>query len=322
MTARPLNLCLALALLLALPLALLAGPVWIPFVQWFGGDLRALIIAELRLPRVVLGLAIGAALGLAGAVMQGFLRNPLADPGLFGISATAALGAVASIFFGYGGSAISLPLFALGGAAGGMALLTLLAGRDPGIVLFTLAGVMVASLAASLTALLISLAPSPFAVTQIVTWLMGALTDRSWSDVAFALPLIAAGSVVLASTGRALDALTLGESAARSLGVDPVRLQWQVVIGVGLCVGAAVAAAGVIGFVGLMVPHLVRRAAGGRPSAVLLPSALGGALLLVVADAVVRTLPTAAELRLGIAMSLLGAPFFLALLWRVRRETT
>lgn len=322
MTARPLNLCLALALLLALPLALLAGPVWIPFVQWFGGDLRALIIAELRLPRVVLGLAIGAALGLAGAVMQGFLRNPLADPGLFGISATAALGAVASIFFGYGSSAISLPLFALGGAAGGMALLTLLAGRDPGIVLFTLAGVMVASLAASLTALLISLAPSPFAVTQIVTWLMGALTDRSWSDVTFALPLIAAGSVVLASTGRALDALTLGESAARSLGVDPVRLQWQVVIGVGLCVGAAVAAAGVIGFVGLMVPHLVRRAAGGRPSAVLLPSALGGALLLVVADAVVRTLPTAAELRLGIAMSLLGAPFFLALLWRVRRETT
>lgn len=322
MTARPLNLCLALALLLALPLALLAGPVWIPFGQWFGGDLRALIIAELRLPRVVLGLAIGAALGLAGAVMQGFLRNPLADPGLFGISATAALGAVASIFFGYGSSAISLPLFALGGAAGGMALLTLLAGRDPGIVLFTLAGVMVASLAASLTALLISLAPSPFAVTQIVTWLMGALTDRSWSDVTFALPLIAAGSVALASTGRALDALTLGESAARSLGVDPVRLQWQVVIGVGLCVGAAVAAAGVIGFVGLMVPHLVRRAAGGRPSAVLLPSALGGALLLVVADAVVRTLPTAAELRLGIAMSLLGAPFFLALLWRVRRETT
>jgi iron complex transport system permease protein len=171
-----------------------------------------------------------------------------------------------------------------------------------------------------LTALAISLAPTPFVTSQIVTWLMGALTDRSWDDVALALPLIAAGTAILAFTGRALDVLTLGESAARSMGVDPLRLQALVVIGVALCVGASVATAGVIGFVGLIVPHLVRPFVGNRPSAVLLPSALAGALLLLVADSLVRAMPMVSELRLGIAMSMLGGPFFLFLLLRMRRK--
>ena len=201
-----------------------------------------------------------------------------------------------------------------------MALLALLGGRNPSLVLFTLAGVMLSSVAGSLTALAISLAPTPFATVEIVLWLMGALTDRSWDDVRLAAPLVGIGVAVLATTARGLDVLTLGETAARSLGLDETRLRAQIVVGVGLCVGASVAAAGVIGFVGLIVPHLVRGVAGGRPSATLLPSALGGALLLVAADALVRAAPMAGELRLGIAMAMLGGPFFLWLLLRLRRS--
>lgn len=315
-----LNALLAIGLVIAMLLSLAAGKVWVSPVAWLGDDLGALIIMELRLPRTVLGAAIGAALGMAGATMQGYLRNPLADPGVFGVSASAALGAVTSLYFGYAVTAWLLPAFALAGAGIGMGLLALLAGRSGSLILFTLAGVILSSLAGSLTSLMISLAPTPFATTEIVTWLMGALTDRSWDDVQLAVPIIAAGMAFLFATGRSLDALTLGEDAARSMGVNILRLQWFAVLGVGLTVGASVAAAGIIGFVGLIVPHLVRPFAGHQPSAVLLPSALAGALLVVGADSIVRILPSVSELRLGIAMSLLGAPFFMALLFKMHRE--
>lgn len=306
------------ALAAAMLMSLLAGKVWLPVSAWVDDDPRALIITQLRLPRTLLAAIVGAGLGMAGAAMQGYLRNPLADPGLFGVSAAAALGAVVSIFFGFTEPWL-LPSFALIGAAAAMALLALLVGRSGSIIVFTLAGVIIASLAGSLTALAISLAPTPFATTQIITWLMGALTDRSWDDVWLALPLTALGLAILAATGPALDALTLGEAAARSMGVDRRQLQRHIIIGVALCVGAGVAAAGVIGFVGLIVPHLVRPLAGHRPSAVLWPSAIGGALLVVLADSLVRVAPTVSELRLGIAMSLLGGPFFLVLLQRLKR---
>lgn len=323
MTGRrplPVVLALAVALAVAVALSLLAGKVWVPPVLPGSGDPRALIIMELRLPRTVLAVLVGAALGMSGAAMQGYLRNPLADPGLFGISSGAALGAVVSLFFGYTAQAWLLPLFALTGAAAAMAVLALLAGRSGSLILFTLGGVILSSIAGSMTALAISLAPTPFATAQIVTWLMGALTDRSWDDVRIALPLIAVGMVLLAMTGRWLDVLTLGEPTARSMGLDPRRLQLLILAGVGLCVGAAVATAGIIGFVGLIVPHLVRPLVGHRPSALLWPSAIAGALLLVVADSVVRAAPTVSELRLGIAMSMLGGPFFMALLIRMRRQ--
>lgn len=322
MTTMRLNILLAMVILVAATLSLMSGKIWVPFGEWLGGDLRSLIIMELRLPRTVLAIAIGAALGLSGAVMQGYLRNPLADPGLFGVSSSAALGAVSSLYFGYAVSAFLLPAFALAGAATGMTLLALLAGRSASLILFTLAGIIISSLTGSLTALLISLAPTPFAASEIITWLMGALTDRSWDDVRIAVPIIIVGAVVLSFTARALDALTLGEDAARSLGVDTRRLQLLVIVGIGCCVGASVASAGIIGFVGLIVPHLVRPLVGNRPSAMLLPSALAGALLVLVADSLVRIMPIASELRLGIAMSLLGTPFFLALLLRMRRGMT
>ena len=307
------------ALLLAIPLSLVAGRTWIFGIE----ESRALlIIAELRLPRALLAVTVGAGLGAAGAAMQGYLRNPLADPGLFGIAPGAALGAVLSFSFGFAASGWLLPILSLAGAGAAMALLALLAGRGGGIALFTLAGLMIASLAGALTSLVISLAPNPWALSEIVTWLMGALTDRSWADVMLAAPMTLAGIVVLARAAPALDALTLGEDAARSMGVDMEKLLMLLVAGVGLTIGSGVAVAGIIGFVGLMVPHIVRPLTDRRPSSLIVPSALGGALLVLVADSVLRMLPLVGELRLGIALSLIGAPFFLWLLLRLRRGGT
>ncbi|PEQ12007.1 ABC transporter permease [Novosphingobium sp. PC22D] len=310
---------LLLALALLVPISLLAGRVWIdPFDPQTRN--AAVILFELRLPRAALALCVGAGLGAAGAAMQGYLRNPLADPGLFGIAPGAALGAVLSFWTGYAASAWLLPIFALVGAAGAMALLAVIAGRDGGIALFTLVGLMIASLAGALMSLAISLSPTPFAMSEIVIWLMGALSDRSWREVTIAAPLTLAGIALLIAAGRSLDALTLGEQAARSLGVEPRRLQILLIAGVGLTVGAGVAVAGIIGFVGLIVPHLVRPLTDRRPSSLILPSALAGALLLLVADCLCRVLPLAGgELRLGIALSLIGAPFFLHLLLKMRR---
>ena len=312
---RPILILTAL-LGLALPLSLLAGRVWLD--PWTTPN-AALILAELRLPRAFLALTIGAGLGASGAAMQGFLRNPLADPGLFGIAPGAALGAVIALYIG-AASVWTVPLFALAGGGGAMALLALIAGRTGGIALFTLAGMMIASLAGALTSLAISLAPNAFAMSAIVTWLMGALTDRSWADVALAAPLTLAGIALLCAAGRSLDALTLGREAALSLGVRPGRLMALMVLGTGLAVGGGVAVAGIVGFVGLIVPHLVRPFTDRRPSSLIVPSALAGALLVLVADMLCRVLPLVTELRLGIALSLIGAPFFLHLLLKMRRE--
>ena len=317
---------LGAALLLALPASLLAGAVWI---DPFGPPVRnaALILIELRAPRSMLALVIGAGLGAAGAAMQGYLRNPLADPGLFGVAPMAALGAVASFWTGLAAQAWALPLFALGGAALAMALLGLIAGhaRDGGmargITLFTLAGMMIASLAGALTSLIISVSPNPFALSMIVTWLMGALENRGWADIWIAAPPTAIGIALLLRAGPSLDALTLGDAAARSMGVDPRRLQVLMVLGVGLVVGGGVAVAGIVGFVGLIVPHLVRPLTDQRPGSLIAPSALAGALLVLVADTLCRLVPlVGGELRLGIALSVLGAPFFLWLLLRLRRD--
>jgi iron complex transport system permease protein len=311
-----------LALLVALLFAgsLMAGKVWVPFAAWFTGDPRWWIVAELRLPRAILGLAIGTALGLTGAVLQGYLRNPLADPAVVGVSSSAALGAVAAIVL----LSASAPLVIFGcamlAACGSMLLLAGLAWRAESAVAFILAGTVLASLAGALTAFLISIAPNPFATAEIIDWIMGSLTDRSFAEVKLALPFIAVGCAALLLTGRALDALTLGEAAARSLGQRLERTQMLIVLGAGLAVGASVAVTGVVGFVGLIVPHLLRPLTGAKPSALLVPSALGGAAWVLAADSLVRLGPGASEIRLGVAMALLGTPFFFALLLKLRRS--
>ena len=307
---------LAALVALAFLLSLIAGKYWIPPAVWFSPDPRWAIVTELRLPRALLGLTLGAGLGLSGAVLQGYLRNPLADPAVVGVSSSAALGAVAAIVLGIGGGTLGIFACAMAGAAGSMALLAALTWRAQSSVQFILAGTVLASLSGALTAFLISLAPNPYAVAEAIDWLMGALTDRSIDDVRLAVPFIAAGSVLLLLTGRALDALTLGEAAARSLGVRLGRVQTLIVLGTGLTIGASVAVTGVVGFVGLVVPHLLRPIFGHRPSALLLPSALGGAALVLVADSLCRLAPGPGEVRLGVAMALIGAPFFLVLLLR------
>lgn len=307
-----------LALVAVLFVASLAiGKAWIPLDAAFSGDPRWAIVAELRLPRAALAVLLGASLGLSGAVMQGWLRNPLADPGVLGVSSSAALGAVAAIVLG-AGSQWLIFLCAMAAAAGGLGLLSALSWRAETPAAFVLAGSVLASLAAALTAFLISIAPNPYAVAAAIDWLMGALTDRGPDDLLHAAPFMGLGAGLLLLTGRSLDALTLGADAARSLGVDLKRLQLLVVAGAGLAVGAGVAVTGVIGFVGLVVPHLLRPLAGARPSALLVPSALGGAVLVLAADTLCRIIPGPGEVRLGVAMALIGAPFFLVLLLRER----
>jgi iron complex transport system permease protein len=313
---RPAALLAIVALAAALfALSLGMGKVWVSPALWFGPDPLARIILELRLPRALLGALLGASLGLSGAVLQGYLRNPLADPAVLGVSSSAALGAVAAIVLGAG--AWLFPA-AMAGAAGAMALLALLSWRQAGPVAFVLAGTVLASFAGALTAFLIAIAPNPWAVAEVIEWLMGALTDRSWPDLARAAPAMAAGIGMLALTGRALEALTLGEDAAVSLGVRMGRLRLLVIGGCGLAIGAGVAATGVVGFVGLVVPHLLRPVFGARPGGLLLPSALGGAALVLAADSLCRIAPGPGEVRLGVAMALIGGPFFLLLLWRER----
>ncbi|MEO0994670.1 MAG: iron ABC transporter permease, partial [Pseudomonadota bacterium] len=216
------------------------------------GEAAVLVMREIRLPRAILGLLIGATLGLSGAALQGYLRNPLAEPGLIGVSQGAALGAVVAIHTGLSASfALALPLLALVGALAAVLIVMALAGEQGGSITLILGGIAVSSLAGALTSLALNLSPNPFAAVEIVFWLLGSLADRSMTHVWLALPLILVGWVLLAGLGRGLDALTLGEDAAASLGVRLDRLRLAAVFGTASSVGAATAVAGAIGFVGL-----------------------------------------------------------------------
>ncbi|WP_323041802.1 iron ABC transporter permease [Gemmobacter sp.] len=284
------------------------------------GEVVVLVMREIRLPRAMLGLMVGGALGLAGAAMQGYLRNPLAEPGLIGVSPAASLGAVLAMQTGLVAAfAPALPLAALAGAALSVGLLFVLAGPRGGALTLILAGVALSALAGALTSLVLSLSPNPFAVMEIVFWLMGSLADRSMLHVWLAAPVMAAGLALLWGTGRGLDALTLGEDAAAALGIPLGRLRARVVLGVAALVGAATAVAGAVGFVGLVVPHLLRPLVGGRPSALLPVSALGGAAVVLAADIATRVIAPDRDLKLGVLTAIVGAPFFFHLIWRMRR---
>ncbi|MEI9926875.1 MAG: iron ABC transporter permease [Sphingomonas sp.] len=285
-----------------------------------GDRIADAILFDLRLPRMVLGLAVGAMLGVAGAALQGYLRNPLAEPSVLGTSNAAALGAVAALYFGLAElNPVILPLLAILSGLGSLALLFVLAGRAESPLTLILAGIAVATLAGAGISLALNLSPNPFAAMEIMTWLLGSLENRSFAHVWLALPCIAAGLALLLWDGRALDALTLGEEGARALGTDLERTRLRLLLGVAIGVGGAVAVSGSIGFVGLIVPHLVRPFTDRSPSAVLLPSALAGAALLTLADLGVRLIPSTNELKLGVVTAFLGVPVFLVHLMRARR---
>jgi iron complex transport system permease protein len=285
------------------------------------GDLiERAILFELRLPRAILGLAVGAMLGLSGAALQGFLRNPLAEPSVLGASNGASLGAVIALYFGLAElHPAMLPIVAIAGAFAALGLLFVLSAGSQSALSLILAGIAVGTLAVAGVSLALNLSPNPFAAMEIMTWLLGSLEDRSFSHVALALPCIALGMVLVAWDGHALDALTLGEDGARALGVDLRRTRMRMLVGVAIGVGGAVAVSGAIGFIGLIVPHLVRPMTDRSPSAILLPSALGGAALLTFADVLVRVIPTSNELKLGVVTAFLGVPVFLVHLMRERR---
>ena len=280
-----------------------------------------IIIQEIRLPRTLLSIMIGAALGLSGAALQGYLRNPLAEHGIIGVSGCAALGAVIVFYSGLTSIiSIALPLGGMAGAAISVLLLGLLAGYKSSVMTIILAGVAITSLAGSLTSLVLSLAPNPFATFEIFFWLLGSLADRSFEHVKLIVFPLVIGIGLLLTTGRALDALTLGEDVASSLGFNLQRIKWTIVIGISLAVGVAVSVSGIIGFVGLVVPHLLRPIADFRPGILLPLSMLGGISLTLAADILVRVISQGPELKLGVVTALIGSPFFLYLVIKSRSK--
>lgn len=318
---------LAAATLLLFLLSLTVGPAAIAFgdsiLALFSdkSDAIALIMREVRLPRALLGLMIGATLGLSGAALQGYLRNPLAEPGLIGVSASASLGAVLAIYSGLTAVfALALPLAALAGALVAVIVVQALAGLRGSVLTIILAGVAVSSFAGAMTSLALNLSPNPFAALEIMFWMLGSLTDRSMTHFWLAAPFMLAGWLMLASLGRALDAMTLGNDTAASLGIDMRRVQMLAVFGTASSVGAATAVAGAIGFIGLVVPHILRPLVGARPSRLLPASALGGACVLMTADILVRIIAPGRDLKLGVLTAIVGAPFFLWLVYRERRK--
>lgn len=315
---------MTLALCLA---SLCVGPLWLSPLTVLGHLLAAddstvsLVVRDIRLPRTVLAVLVGASLGSAGAALQGLLRNPLSEPGIIGISGGAALGAVAAFYSGLAAAAVwVLPASGMLGALLAVSAIHLLAGRGADILTVILAGVAINSLSGAVTTLILNLSPNPFAAYEIYFWLLGSLANRGFDHVLLALPFMVAGFALLLATRRALDVLALGEDSAASLGINLTRTRAQIIAGSALAVGAAVSISGVIGFVGLVVPHILRPWVGHRPGALLIPSALGGAALTLAADLGTRIPLAGGELKLGVVTALIGAPFFLRLVLKSRTD--
>ncbi len=314
MSVRRLSLILLGPLLIVAILSLALGEASLFDIYARDPVLAGQLLVELRLPRLILGLFVGAALGLSGAALQGLLRNPLASPDILGTSAGAALGAVVTAYYlGFAGS-IAMAGGGIVGALLALALLLLLAGRGASTTTLILAGVAISALCAALINIALAFAPSPFAFYDIMFWLLGSLADRSIDHVRVGLPPMLFGCLLLLFTRHSLDALTLGEDVAETLGVNVRRLRMQAIVGSAIAIGGGVAISGTIGFVGLVVPHLVRPVVGGRPGAALIPSALAGATLLVAADLLTRVPVDGRTLPIGVITALLGAPFFLWLI--------
>ena len=280
-----------------------------------------IVVREIRLPRALAAFAVGAALGTSGAALQGLLRNPLAEPGVLGVTATSSLSATFALYYGFAASSpFLLPVFAIAGALAATALLAAAAIRIKSVVTLILIGVGLSSLSASVMSLLLNLAPNPFSLADMMNWLLGSVANRSFLDLQTTVPFIATGLAILFATRRGLSALTLGDEAASGIGLNLHRQRIAVVVGAGLATGAAVALAGAIGFVGIVAPHIVRPFVDYDPARSLLPSAILAGLILVLADIAVRLMPTTTELKLGVVAALIGAPAFIWI--AMQRRTT
>lgn len=319
----PLSVLLGLLFFLSLSIGPKSISLWQGVLDIGAGNetIQAVILSEIRLPRALIGVFAGATLGLCGAAMQGLLRNPLASPGLVGSSSGAALFAIVHLYFFAGSAGTAwLPAAGMLGALLATLLVYALAGRQSSITTLILAGVAINALATALMSLLLNLAPSPYAVRELVLWTLGDLSDRSMHDFWLMLVPTLMGWALLIGIGAKLNALTLGEQTATSLGINTRHLRWRIFIAVALAIGACVATTGMIGFIGLAIPHLLRPLVGHDPGRLLPAAALGGASLLLAADVVVRLVPTNEPLKVGVVTALVGAPFFLSLVMRSRKE--
>jgi len=320
------NIILLTALILAALLSLTIGPVDLTIMDVMNGvfgpsnDPVSIIVSELRLPRVLLGILIGSALGVSGAALQGVLRNPLADPGVIGVSASAALGAVISIHLGvHLVWPLFIPIFAMGGALLATLILLAVSVRESSVLMLILVGIGISSLAMAGVSLVMNLAESPMSVRDMIMWMLGSLENRTTTDLFLALPFILLGWIMMINVGQGLNALSVGEDTARSMGINLSMLKFRVVIGSAISIGAAVSVCGSIGFVGLVVPHMVRRIVTKEPGDILIPSALMGGLLLTLADMLTRLPTPGATLQLGVVTSLIGAPTFLYIIYKTRK---
>jgi iron complex transport system permease protein len=305
-----------------LSFSLMVGPSSIDLAELLaafrGRDPAASIIMwELRLPRGLAALLTGFALGISGAALQGLTRNPLAEPGVLGVSACATLGATMVLYFGLGaGVPAAIALGAITGALAATALLALFAHNLRGIATLILVGIGLSSLAGALMALILNFAPNPFSLSDLVNWSLGSVANRSLADIAIAAPPIALGAAILLTQRSALSLLSIGDLAALAHGLNYRRTQLMIIGGTGVAVGAAVALAGAVGFVGIVAPHLVRPWVRHDPGKALLPSGLAGAAMLIAADVLIRLVPTGTELRLGVVAALIGAPIFMLIAWQ------
>lgn len=324
MTVARINLMLGMSLVVALIAALTLGEAGLGGVQYVQAfsDPRSgpgLILWQVRAPRAVCAVAVGAALGLSGALMQGLLRNPLAEPGVLGVSATASLGGALVLVAGAGMVTGAVELAAMAGAGIGAAALVAFAARIRAPEALILFGVALSSFAGAATALIFNLSPSPIATAEVMAWLLGSVQNRGWADVLWVSAALVPAGILAGLSAPGLKALSLGDETARTLGLPLDRLRLLALLAASLAAGAAVATAGVIGFVGLVAPHLVRASVRADPGRVLLPSALAGGLILVVADLMTRITPTDQELKLGVFTALVGAPLFALIAWRAAR---
>lgn len=327
MTSQRTFAALALVSVGAVAMALFIGPAALApadeLAALFGDGPASVIVRDIRLPRALAAWLAGAALGAAGAALQGLLRNPLADPGVLGVSSIAALGAVIAIYFNLAAAAFWLtPLAAIIAAAAATALLYALGAGRLSATRLILVGVGLSSLAGAMIALVMNLAPNPFILSDLVNWLFGAVTNRSFADLALVAPFMAAGLALAVAAAPGLTALSLGEETAGSLGVNLVRTRTITIAGAALLTGAAVALAGSIGFVGIVAPHLARPLVGHDPGRAIAPAALIGGAVLAIADLIIRLMPFDQELKLGVAAALIGAPAFIFIASRTERVSS
>lgn len=322
-----LNIALLGVILIAVLLSAKFGQVDLSVAQVIDGAFGAadkaesIIVRELRLPRIILAIMAGASLGYTGAALQGLLRNPLADPGVIGVSATASLGAVIAIYMGLTAlHPLALPVTAMAGALVATIILMVLASRDASVLTLILAGIGISSLATAAMSLVMNFTPNAITVQEMVMWMLGSLENRTFGDLMLAGPFIILGWLMMIGVGQGLNALSLGEEAASTLGIDLKALRWRVILGTAFSVGATVSICGAVGFVGLVVPHIVRAFVGFEPRRILLPSALCGAAVMVLADILTRLPIGHGQLRLGVVMAMIGAPVFLYIVFKTRES--